>query len=137
MHFVSAQSEEDQLTDIIEFLKDNFVVGSLESRKPKSAAFDDFGDKIEALAGKSNYKAVLEHILEVKDDILQLPTSHKNSQLTIQRLVLLVLPILKYLENRVAGKDSDKKYSEVKTLTLRFCDMLEGSEYPLSIKVNS
>ncbi len=58
------------MVDIVEFMKDNFVPESLESGKPKSSAFNTFGDKIEAFANKSNYKAVLEHILEVKEDVL-------------------------------------------------------------------
>jgi hypothetical protein len=49
--------------------------------------------------------------------------------------VLLVLPLLKTQEKR-AAKDK-KLYEELKNITVEYCKLLEESEYPLSIKVNS
>lgn len=46
-----------------------------------------------------------------------------------------MLPLLKTQEKRVS---KDKKlYEELKHITVEFCKLLEESEYPLSIKVNS
>jgi hypothetical protein len=47
----------------------------------------------------------------------------------------LILPLLKSQE-RKAAKDK-KIYDELKKTTVDFCKLLEDSEYPLSIKVNS
>jgi hypothetical protein len=49
---------------------------------------------------------------------------------TIQRIILLILPLLKSQEKR-------GKLDQLKKTTKAFCEMIEGSEYPLSIKVNS
>jgi hypothetical protein len=46
-----------------------------------------------------------------------------------------VLPLLKTQEKR-AAKDI-KLYNELKNITVEYCKLLEDSEYPLSIKVNS
>jgi hypothetical protein len=47
----------------------------------------------------------------------------------------LVLPLLKIQEKAVASKTED--YEELKGTTIDYCKMLEDSDYPLSIKVNS
>jgi hypothetical protein len=77
----------------------------------------------------------LNYLLSIKNELLSLPISHKNQQLTIQRTILLILPLLKSQE-RKAAKDK-KIYDELKKTTVDFCKLLEDSEYPLSIKVNS
>lgn len=82
MHFVSAQSELEQIKDILSYLKENFE-DSLESGSHKSAAFEGFSDKLQALEDKKNFSGVLDYLLDCREDILQLPTSHKNSKLTI------------------------------------------------------
>ena len=46
-----------------------------------------------------------------------------------------MLPILKTQE-RKAAKDPET-YKELKAKTVAFCQLIEDSEYPLSIKVNS
>lgn len=73
-------------------------------------------------------------LTDVRTEILSLPTSHKSAPLTIQRVILLVLPFLKSQEAK-AEKDA-KTYEWLKKTTLEFCSLLEQSEYPLSIKVN-
>lgn len=77
----------------------------------------------------------MNYLLSIKNELLSLPISHKNQQLTIQRTILLILPLLKSQE-RKAAKDK-KIYDELKKTTVDFCKLLEDSEYPLSIKVNS
>lgn len=47
----------------------------------------------------------------------------------------MVLPLLKTQEKR-ALKDK-KLYEELKNITIEYSKLLEESEYPLSIKVNS
>ena len=65
---------------------------------------------------------------------MTLPISHKTQQLTIQRVILLILPLLKNQEKTAATKP--QVYEELKRTTLEYCKMLEESDYPLSIKVN-
>jgi hypothetical protein len=77
----------------------------------------------------------LQYLLTLKKELLSLPVSHKQSALTIQRAILCILPILKTQEKK-SVKDP-KTYDELKASTLAYCSLLEESEYPLSIKVNS
>ena len=81
-----------------------------------------------------DYKGILGYILSVKKELMTLPISHKTQQLIIQRVILLILPLLKNQE-KVAGS-KPQVYEELKRTTLEYCKMLEESEYPLSIKVN-
>lgn len=77
----------------------------------------------------------MNYLLSIKNELLSLPISHKNQQLTIQRTILLILPLLKSQEKKAA---KDKKiYDELKKTTVDYCKLIEDSEYPLSIKVNS
>lgn len=73
--------------------------------------------------------------MSIKQEFLALPTSHKNAALTIQRAILCILPILKTQEKK-SVKDP-QTYTELKKITLEFCSLMEESQYPLSIKVNS
>jgi len=135
MHFVSSQKGHEQISDIVSFFNEH-LRASLDDSKATSAAFKDFEARMKELDSRRDYQGLLDYLLEVKGELLQLPTSHKSASLTIQRAVLLVLPLLKSQEGRVAkGKAS---YADLKRTTLGFCEMLEGAaEYPLSIKVNS
>lgn len=95
MHFVSAQSQEETLADISSFISDNLR----ESVKnPDAASLKDFENKITAFQSKKDYVGILEHLLTVKQELVTLPTSHKSSQLTIQRMILLILPLFKKVE---------------------------------------
>jgi len=133
MHFVSSQSEADQITDIVKFFSEHMEESVTAPQT--SAAFNGFHDKINALNSSKDYKGLLNYLLSIKNELLSLPISHKNQQLTIQRTILLILPLLKSQE-RKAAKDK-KIYDELKNTTVDYCKMLEDSEYPLSIKVNS
>ena len=133
MHFVSSQSETEQITDIVNFFTEH-MEDSIQAPQT-SPAFANFQSKIDKLNGAKDYKGILNYLLSIKPELLSLPTSHKNQQLTIQRAVLLVLPLLKTQEKR-ATKDK-KLYEELKNITVEYCKLLEESEYPLSIKVNS
>jgi hypothetical protein len=100
-----------------------------------SPAFDDFEKKIQQHADRREFKGILEYLLTIKSEVLSLPISHKSSALTFQRLILLILPLLKVHEKK-AAKDP-KTYEDLKRNTLAFCSLVEDSDYPLSVKVNS
>lgn len=97
--------------------------------------FKDFKKVLNQLNEERKYKDILNYLLSFKSELLSLPISHKNQQLTIQRVILLILPLLKSLE-KGAAKDK-KQYDCLKAITIEYCKLLEDSEYPLSIKVNS
>lgn len=40
----------------------------------------------------------MDYILSLRNDLTTLPVSHSKSQLTIQRAVLLLLPVIKIME---------------------------------------
>lgn len=90
MHFVSAQSQEETLTDITSFIKENLR----ESVKnPDSKALSNLEEKLDSYESKEDFVGLLEYLLTMKQDLLTLPTTHKASQLTIQRMILLILPL--------------------------------------------
>jgi hypothetical protein len=135
MHFVSSQSETEQITDIVDFLCKNIDSSvSVPAGQAKSAEFINFEERITKMNKDRDYKGILGYILSVKKELMTLPISHKTQQLTIQRVILLILPLLKNQE-KVAGS-KPQVYEELKRTTLEYCKMLEESEYPLSIKVN-
>lgn len=43
---------------------------------------------------------LLDYLLSLKDVIVKLPTTHKNSPITIQRIVLLIIPLLKSQDDK-------------------------------------
>lgn len=133
MHFVSSQSQTEQMSDIVNFLLEN-IHESVDPAKI-TPAFTDFDAKIKKLDEQRDYKGILTYLLALKSELLSLPTSHKASALTIQRAILLVLPLLKTQEKK-AAKDP-KTYEDLKRFTVEFSKLVEDSEYPLSIKVNS
>ena len=72
---------------------------------------------------------LLELLLEMKGKILELPTSIRQSECTIQRFYLFLWPLLNLAE---AGD-----YERAKSLTNRFVSLLcDESEYSLKIKVD-
>ncbi len=81
MHFVSAQTQDEQISDIVTFMQEN-MRESLSSNS-SSGAFENFEDDLQKLSDSQNYAGILDLLLSVKSEILQLPTSHKNSALTI------------------------------------------------------
>jgi len=135
MHFVSSQNETEQISDIVDFLCKNIDSSvSVPAGQAKSAEFINFEERITKMNKDRDYKGILGYILSVKKELMTLPISHKTQQLTIQRVILLILPLLKNQE-KVAGS-KPQVYEELKRTTLEYCKMLEESEYPLSIKVN-
>lgn len=76
MHFVSSQSESDQITDIVNFFTEH-IEDSITAPKT-SPAFDDFQGKINKLNGAKDYKGILNYLLTIKSELLSLPISHKN-----------------------------------------------------------
>ena len=135
MHFVSSQSETEQISDIVDFLCKNIDSSvSVPAGQAKSAEFANFEERISKMNKDRDYKGILGYILSVKKELMTLPISHKTQQLTIQRVILLILPLLKNQEKAAASKP--QVYEELKRTTLEYCKMLEESDYPLSIKVN-
>lgn len=55
---------------------------SLDSSKT-SPAFSDFENKLKNFESKKDNKGILDYLLTLKDELLALPISHKNSALTI------------------------------------------------------
>jgi hypothetical protein len=132
---VSSQSETEQITDIVDFLSKNIDSSvSVPAGQAKSAEFTNFEERITKMNKDRDYKGILGYILSVKKELMTLPISHKTQQLTIQRVILLILPLLKNQEKAAATKP--QIYEELKRTTLEYCKMLEESDYPLSIKVN-
>jgi hypothetical protein len=135
MHFVSSQSETEQISDIVDFLCKNIDSSvSVPTGQAKSAEFANLEERITKMNKDRDYKGILGYILSVKKELMTLPISHKTQQLTIQRVILLILPLLKNQEKAAASKP--QVYEELKRTTLEYCKMLEESDYPLSIKVN-
>ena len=71
---------------------------------PDSPSLADFEEKIESLNKSGNVSGILDYLLSLKEEIVRLPTSHKNTPITIQRIILLILPLLKLLDEKT-GKD--------------------------------
>jgi hypothetical protein len=65
-----------------------------------------------------DYKGILGYILTVRKELMTLPISHKTQLLTIQRVILLILPPLKDQEKAAATKP--QVFEELKRLTLEF-----------------
>lgn len=89
----------------------------------------DFDSKLEALEESVDPESILRYIISLRSVLVRLPTSHKSTPTTIQRLVLLLLPLFKQLD--------DQKSKAVEELVNQISDIIEESEFPLSIKVNS
>jgi len=64
-----------------------------------------------------------------------LPTSHKNTPITIQRIILLLLPLLKLQDDR--NQKNQIELTKLEGQINQICDIIEESEYGLPIKVNS
>ncbi len=74
--------------------------------------------------------ALCELLLGQKEQILQLPTSVKQAECTIQRFYLFLWPLLNLAESG--------NYDKAKELTIKFIDLLlNESEYSLKIKGDS
>ena len=116
MHFVSAQSQEETLADITTFISEN-LRDSVSN--PDSAALKDFEDKLSNYETKTDYVGLLEYLLTLKKELLSLPTSHKSSQLTIQRMILLILPLFQKVE------EDKTKHAALRKLIEGYCDLIE------------
>ena len=76
MHYVSSQSEAEQITDIVKFFTEH-IEDSIQAPQT-SPAFGGFQCKIDKLNGDKDYKGMLNYLLSIKSELLSLPTSHKN-----------------------------------------------------------
>lgn len=92
MQFVSAQTQEDQISDIVAFLIENFRDSFQNAQSP---ALQDFEDRLEYLNQQKDVSGLLDYLISLREEIVKLPISHKNTVITIQRIVLLILPLLK------------------------------------------
>lgn len=76
MHFVSAQTEVEQLSDICNFFRDNLRESV---NNPESPVLDNFENKITQLEKAEDHLGLLEYFISLKKELLTLPISHKNS----------------------------------------------------------
>ena len=76
MHFVSSQSEAEQITDIVNFFTEH-IEDSIQAPKT-SPAFANFQGKINKMNDAYDYKGILNYLLSIKPELLSLPISHKN-----------------------------------------------------------
>jgi hypothetical protein len=76
MHFVSAQTEEEQLSDICNFFRENLRESV---NNPEAPVLKDFENKITTLENNLDLQGLLEYFISLKKELLTLPTSHKNS----------------------------------------------------------
>lgn len=79
MHFVTVQTEEDQISEITQFFVENLrdSVSNSDSKSMKN-----FEDKLTNLNEQRDYEGMLEYLLEVREDSITLPTSHSKSEMT-------------------------------------------------------
>jgi hypothetical protein len=107
MQFVSPLDEAGQIDQVCQFLKDHLAGSVSDSSAPE---LKDFNSTLTALSKKKDYTGILKFILSKQAILGTLPTSHRQQHLTIQRLVLIVLPLFQILDS-----DAHKsKYEEVK-----------------------
>ena len=99
---------------------------------PNDKAFDHFDSKLEELEEKEDHLGLIEYLVSLKSVLVSLPVTHKNSPITFQRIILLVLPLIKYVEE---DKRQDQK--RLRTAIDNLCQIIKESEYQLSIRVNS
>jgi len=69
MHFVTSQSETEQITEVVTFLRDNFRV-SLSDSKAITPAFNNFEDQIMKLDNSQDYQGILSYLLTLKQELL-------------------------------------------------------------------
>lgn len=126
MQFATAHTQKDLVTDICAYFQDHLQASLGNAGKDKAEEienkFEDFLDSLEV-------EEILDYLLELKDLLVQLPTLHSKAQITIQRVYLLILPLLKILEKE--GKN-DKLRSYLEQLM----NMITKSSYSLSVKIN-
>jgi len=98
-------------------------------------AFEDFEAKIEACYAdedKLSQKTVinfLDFLMSQKDYILQLPTSTKVSEFTVQRFFLFLLPLIGML-HELSPKKAEAQLRA-------FIGLLLDSDFILSVKFNA
>ena len=128
MHFITSQTEEEQVAEITQFFRDNLRDSVKDQR---SAVLAKFESSLDSLEEEQDYFGLVDSFLSLRQDLTSLPTTHNKSALTIQRAVLLILPLFKILEER--GKQKDK----LREIVISLCQLVEESDYNLAVKVNS
>ena len=79
MHFVSSQTESEQITDIVNFLCTNIdSCISLPAGEARSPHYAGFQEKITKMNKEKDYKGILGYLLSIKKELLSLPISHKT-----------------------------------------------------------
>lgn len=69
------------------------------SNKPTDN-FKDFEEKLTKLEESNDISGILDYLISLKQEISNLPISHKNTPITIQRIILLILPLLKLQDDQ-------------------------------------
>lgn len=78
---------------------------------------------------------ILDYLISLREVISNLPTSHKNTPITIQRVILLILPLLKLQDE--SNKKNKEQLARLENQINQICDIIEESQYALPIKINS
>lgn len=72
-------------------------------KDPKNAAFKDFENQLDTFEEKSDLSGILDYLLSLRNELVQLQVTHKNTPITIQRVILLILPIIEKLDEEATG----------------------------------
>lgn len=79
MHYVSAQSEYEQLNSVYSFLRDHLEesVGDSDGK-----VFEAFDTKLEEFEENEDHLGLIEYLVSLKSALVSLPVTHKNSPIT-------------------------------------------------------
>ncbi len=123
MQFVSLKSFKDQVKDICKFFTENY-----ESLKQEEELDASLVGQLKEMIKSSNWEGIVKFIIGHKKDIYLLPTSYRQTPLTFQRTVLLILPLISEL---------DKEDKNIEATLKECCDLITESTFSLSIKVEA
>jgi len=104
-----------------------------EGKEQHAQSFQSFQDSVLDSFHKSSDAesaiSLLELLLTQEDKIMQLPTSVRQAECTIQRFFLLLMPLFAMAEKM--------DYQKTKSLTAKLMNLLVDSEYSLKIKIDA
>ena len=79
-------------------------------KESSTKAFENFEDQLTKLEDNNDVRGILDYLISLKNEISHLPTSHKNTPITIQRIILLILPLLKLQDDRHSKSKNNSEY---------------------------
>lgn len=71
MHFLTSQSESEQVSEVCQFLTEHLRQCV---KTPSAPLLDNFEKKMQDLDKTSDAKGVLEYLLQIQDSLITLPT---------------------------------------------------------------